>query len=72
MMSSSAAAASSEATDDSAEPSDSSPDDLFSEFRKLCQQLEVEPSYNAKTKIVSNFIKHGSSGGVCSISLSLV
>ena len=34
-------------------------DDLFSEFCGLCQQLEVEPSYNAKTKIVADFIKNG-------------
>ena len=41
----------------------SSRDDLFRQFRHICAQLEKEPSYNAKTKIVSNFIKFGSSGG---------
>ena len=43
---------------------DTSPDNLFSEFYRLCQLLEAEPSYNAKTKIVADFIKHGSSGGM--------
>ena len=41
-----------------------SPDNLFSEFCRVCQLLEGEPSYNAKTKIVADFIKQGSSGGV--------
>ena len=41
----------------------SSQDDLFRQFRHICAKLEKEPSYNAKTKIVSNFIKFGSSGG---------
>ena len=43
--------------------SSSTKDDLFSQFRRLCESLEREPSYNAKTKLVGNFIKHGSSGG---------
>ena len=45
----------------SADPSNK--DNLFSQFRKLCAKLEKEPGYNAKTKIVSNFIKFGSTGG---------
>ena len=53
-----AASSSSMATD-----GPSSQDDLFRQFRHICAQLEKEPSYNAKTKIVSNFIKFGSSGG---------
>ena len=59
------------AEDSSATGSDStdapltSPDDLFSEFRHVCHLLEREPSYNAKTKIVADFIKQGSSGGIC-------
>lgn len=48
---------------DVTDASSTSPDDLFSEFRRLCQQLEGEPSYNAKTKIVADFIKNGSGGG---------
>lgn len=53
-----AASASSSST---ADPSNK--DNLFYQFRHLCRQLEKEPGYNAKTKIVSNFIKFGSSGG---------
>ena len=41
-----------------------SQDNRFSEFRKVCQHLESESSYNAKTKVVANFIKRGSSGGI--------
>ena len=41
-----------------------SQDNRFSEFRKVCQHLENESSYNAKTKVVANFIKRGSSGGI--------
>ena len=69
MMSSSAAAVSTgdDSTDSGAgagsSDGDTSPDNLFSEFRRLCGMLEVEPSYNAKTKIVADFIKHGSTGG---------
>ena len=74
-MMSSSAAGSSELADtidsEAAGSSHASPDNLFSEFRKLCQQLEVEPGYNAKTKIVADFIKHGSSGGHFSLSHSL-
>ena len=44
----------------------SSVDNRFSEFQKLCQRLEKEPSYNAKTQLVADFIQKGSSGGVCS------
>ena len=64
-MSSSAATISSDATDsgDAGGSSDTSPDNQFSEFRRVCGLLEVEPSYNAKTKIVADFIKHGSTGG---------
>ena len=66
-MSSSAVASPSVLTDTStdtdAPDSACSPDNLFSEFRRLCGQLEVEPSYNAKTKIVADFIKHGITGG---------
>ena len=41
----------------------SNQDNLFSEFRHLCGRLEREPKYNGKTKLVSDFIKNGSSGG---------
>ena len=63
MMSSSAVAPTSSSGATGSDITDSSPDNLFSEFRRLCQQLEAEPSYNAKTKIVADFIKHGSSVG---------
>ena len=49
---------------DSTDAPSTSPDNLFSEFRRVCQLLEREPSYNAKTKIVADFIKQGSSGGI--------
>ncbi|XP_064384237.1 DNA ligase 3-like isoform X2 [Halichondria panicea] len=42
----------------------SNQDNLFSEFRALCGRLEKEPKYNGKTKLVSDFIKRGSSGDV--------
>ena len=75
MMSSSATASSSSpmatgargsdvTNSDLAEATSTSPDNLFSEFRRVCQLLESEPSYNAKTKIVADFIEHGSSGGL--------
>ena len=38
-------------------------DNSFRQFRRLCEDLEKEPSYNAKTKLVSNYIKYGNSGG---------
>ena len=62
MMSSSAAAV---GGGDSSSETDSggSEDNLFSQFCRLCKQLEKEPSYNAKTKVVADFVKHGSSGG---------
>ena len=41
----------------------SHPDNSFFQFFQLCKRLEKEPSYNAKTKLVSDFIKAGSSGG---------
>lgn len=33
--------------------------DLFHQFCELCHSIEKEPSYNAKTKIVANYIKCG-------------
>ncbi|EDO37995.1 predicted protein [Nematostella vectensis] len=41
---------------------ESSKDDAFREFRKLCVQLAEEPSYNAKTRLVANLLKKGPSG----------
>ena len=38
-------------------------DNLFQQFCELCHCIEKEPSYNAKTKLVANYIKHGASGG---------
>lgn len=40
----------------------SSRDNSFRQFRRLCEDLEKEPSYNSKTKLVSNYLKHGNSG----------
>ena len=42
----------------------SNKDNSFRQFRKLCEDIEREPSYNAKTKLVADFLKHGTSGGV--------
>ena len=41
----------------------SNPDDSFRQYRRLCEDLEKEPSYNSKTKLVQNYIKRGNSGG---------
>ena len=38
-------------------------DNSFRQFRRLCEDLETEPSYNAKTKLVANYLKFGNSGG---------
>ena len=38
------------------------PDNSFRQFCQLCHDIEKEPSYNAKTKLVANYIKHGNSG----------
>ena len=35
------------------------PHTLFSEFQRLCEDLEGEPSYNAKTKLVEEFLEKG-------------
>ena len=37
------------------------PDNSFRQFCHLCECLEKEPSYNAKTKIISEYIKVGRS-----------
>lgn len=42
-------------------------DDAFRTFRKLCAMIAEENSYNGKTKIVSEFLQHGSSGGACQL-----
>ena len=42
----------------------SDPDNSFNQFYQLCQRLEKEPGYNAKTKIISDYIKFGTSGGI--------
>ncbi|XP_054719212.1 DNA ligase 3-like [Uloborus diversus] len=39
-----------------------SKDNSLREFRKLCSQLEGEPSYTKKTEIISNFFSKGSDG----------
>lgn len=41
----------------------SEPDNSFYQFCQLCQRLEKEPSYNAKTKLISDYIKFGTSKG---------
>jgi len=40
----------------------SSRDNSFRQFRRLCEDIEKEPSYNAKTKLVANYLKYGNSG----------
>lgn len=42
----------------------SSRDNSFRQFRRLCEDIEKEPSYNAKTKLVANYLKYGNSGGM--------
>ncbi|XP_035697308.1 DNA ligase 3-like isoform X2 [Branchiostoma floridae] len=37
-------------------------DNAFREFRRLCALIAEEPGYNAKTKLVSDFLKKGSNG----------
>ncbi|XP_020612106.1 DNA ligase 3-like isoform X2 [Orbicella faveolata] len=37
-------------------------DNSFREFRRICIKLAEEPSYNAKSKILSDFFEKGSSG----------
>jgi len=49
----------------------SNQDNLFSEFRTICGKLEREPKYNGKTKIVSDFIKNGSSGSKETLYISM-
>ena len=44
-----------------------SKDNSFREFRRICVKLAEEPSYNAKSKILSDFFKKGSSGGMCNL-----
>lgn len=39
-------------------------DNYFREFRRICLKLAEEPSYNAKSKILSDFFEKGSSGGM--------
>ena len=63
MMSSSAAAIGGDASSSSDIDGATSDDNRFSEFCRLCKKLEREPSYNAKTKLISDFLKNGSSGG---------
>lgn len=41
---------------------DSTQDNSFRDFRKICLKLAEEPSYNAKTKIMADFFSKGSSG----------
>lgn len=48
---------------DNPSTSKTSKDDTFREFRRLCTLLASEPSYNAKTKIISDFVKKGTSQG---------
>ena len=38
-------------------------DNSFRQFRRLCEDLEKEPSYNAKTNLVAMYLKYGNSGG---------
>jgi len=40
-----------------------SPDNSFLGFCGLCERLEKEPSYNAKTKLIYTYLKYGNSGG---------
>ncbi|XP_022799569.1 DNA ligase 3-like isoform X2 [Stylophora pistillata] len=42
---------------------DDSKDNSFREFRRICIKLAEEPSYNNKSKILSDFFEKGSSGG---------
>ena len=42
---------------------ENSKDNSFREFRRICVKLAEEPSYNAKSKILSDFFEKGSSGG---------
>ena len=37
-------------------------DNSFRQFRRLCEDLEKEPSYNSKTKLVSNYLQYGNTG----------
>ena len=58
-----AAASASDEPDSSTLPAAASgPDNSFYEFCQLCRRLEKEPSYNAKTKLISHYIKFGTSG----------
>jgi len=41
----------------------SSQDNSFREFRRICIKLAEEPSYNAKSKILAEFFTKGTSGG---------
>jgi hypothetical protein len=41
------------------------PDSSFYQFFLLCQRLEREPGYKAKTKIIKDYIERGSTGGTC-------
>jgi len=43
---------------------ENSKDNSFREFRRICGKLAEEPSYNAKSKILSDFFEKGSSGGM--------
>lgn len=45
---------------------ENSKDNSFREFRRICVKLAEEPSYNAKSKILSDFFEKGSSGGMYS------
>ena len=49
--------------DDGSASDPSNRDNSFRQFRRLCEDLETEPSYNAKTKLVANYLKYGNSGG---------
>lgn len=40
----------------------SSRDNSFCQFRRLCEDLEKEPSYNSKTKLIATYLKYGNSG----------
>ena len=42
-------------------------DNSFKQFRRLCEDIEKEPSYNAKTKLVSTYLKYGNNGGTCTV-----
>lgn len=48
---------------DVASSAKTSRDNSFREFRILCAKISEEPSYNAKTKIVSDFFSKGSDEG---------